>query len=76
VPNLLKRNQLWQIPGIDNFQNEIFIMDGNGQVIKRFVNYNNQSSLGNIAIGFYFYRIQTKENGEWKTYTGRLLITD
>jgi hypothetical protein len=76
VPNLVGRNQIWQIPGINSFQNEVFIMDGNGHVIKRFVNYHNQSSLSDIAVGLYFYRIQVRENGELKTYTGSLLVNE
>lgn len=76
VPNVVGRNQIWTIRGIDSFQNEVLIMDGNGQVIRRFSNYHNHSSMANLAIGFYFYRVQIKENGELKTYTGRLLVTE
>lgn len=77
VPNMVGRNHIWNIPGIDNFENEVLIMDGNGQLIRRFINYHNQTPVGNLAIGLYFYRITLKEdNGELKTYTGRLLVTE
>ena len=77
VPNRARRNQVWHIPGIENFENVVLIMDANGQLIKRFTNYRNHSSVGNIALGIYFYRITLKEsNGELKTYSGRLLVSE
>ena len=77
IPNIVRRNTIWSIPGIDNFENEILILDANGQLIKGFTNYHNHSSIGNVAIGLYFYRIiQKQSNGEVKTYTGRLFVTE
>jgi len=65
------------IPQISNYENEVMILNVQGQVVNRFINYKNQTAVGNVASGLYFYRIQIKETGgQFKYYTGRLLITE
>lgn len=77
IPTVAKRNQVWMIPGIGKYENEITIVSLQGQVISRFVNYQNQTPLKNVAMGMYFYRIIVRQKGvEDKIYTGRLVITE
>ena len=77
IPTVTKRNQVWVIPQIGNYENEVLIVNVQGQVVSRFVNYHNQSALGNVSAGIYFYRIRIMESpGQYKYYSGRLLITE
>lgn len=77
IPTVAKRNTVWMIPQIGNYENEVLILNVQGQVVNRFLNYKNQTSLGNVATGLYFYRIRIRESGgQYKDYTGRLLITE
>jgi len=77
IPTVAKRNTVWMIPQISNYENEVLIMNVQGQVVSRFINYKNQTSVGNVATGLYFYRIQiTESSGQHKYYSGRLLITE
>ena len=77
IPTVTKRNQVWMIPQIGNYENEVLIMNVQGQVINRFINYKNQTSVGNVATGLYFYRIRiTESSGQHRFYSGRLLITE
>ena len=77
IPNVARRNQPWIIPLIGNYENEVLIMNVQGQIVNRFINYRNQTSVGNISVGVYFYRIRIMENpGQYKYYSGRLLITE
>jgi hypothetical protein len=65
------------IPQIENYENEILIVSIQGQVVRKLVNYKNQTAIGNVAAGIYFYRIRLKgKNGPDKFFTGRLLITE
>jgi hypothetical protein len=77
IPTVTKRNQVWMISQIGNYENEVLIVNVQGQVVSRFVNYHNQTSLGNVSTGLYFYRIKIMESrGQYKYYSGRLLITE
>ena len=77
IPNVVRRNQVWTIPQIGNYENEVLIMNIQGQVVNRFTNYRNQTAIGNLSVGLYFYRIRIMENpGQYKHYSGRLLITE
>jgi len=77
IPTVARRNTVWMIPQIGNYENEVLIVNVQGQVVSRFVNYHNQSALGNVSTGLYFYRIRIMENpGQYKYYAGRLLITE
>jgi hypothetical protein len=77
IPTVTKRNQVWMIPQIGNYENEVLIVNVQGQVVNRFVNYHNQTALGNVSTGLYFYRIKIMESpGQYKYYSGRLLITE
>jgi len=77
IPTVTKRNQVWVIPQIGNYENEVLIVNVQGQVVNRFVNYKNQTPIGNVSTGFYFYRIRIMESpGQYKYYSGRLLITE
>jgi hypothetical protein len=77
IPTVTKRSQVWVIPQIGNYENEVLIVNVQGQVVSRFVNYHNQIALGNVSTGLYFYRIRIMESpGQYKYYSGRLLITE
>lgn len=77
IPTVTRRNQVWLIPQIGNYENEVLIVNVQGQVVSRFVNYHNQTALGNVSAGLYFYRIRIMESpGQYKYYSGRLLITE
>ena len=77
IPTVTKRNQVWVIPQIGNYENEVLIVNVQGQVVNKFVNYKNQTPIGNVSTGLYFYRIRTMESpGQYKYYSGRLLITE
>jgi len=77
IPNLAKRNQVWMIPQIGEYENEILIINAQGQPVSRFVNYQNYAPLNNVAAGLYFYQIRTLDgDGQVKYYSGRLLITE
>jgi len=77
IPTVVKRGTVWMLPQISNYENEVMILNVQGQVVSRFINYKNQTAVGNVASGLYFYRIQIKEtSSQFKFYTGRLLITE
>jgi len=77
IPTVAKRNTVWMIPQIGNYENEVLILNVQGQIVNRFINYQNQTSLANVSAGLYFYRIRIMENpGQYKYYSGRLLITE
>ena len=77
IPTVTRRNSTWMIAQIGNYQNEVMITNTQGQVVRRFKNYRNDLSLGNIAEGLYFYRIQTYDIKDGlKIYNGRLLVTE
>ena len=77
IPTVTKRNQVWVIPQIGNYENEVLIVNVQGQVVNKFANYKNQTPIGNVSTGIYFYRIRIMESpGQYKYYSGRLLITE
>ena len=77
IPTVVKRNTIWMIPQIGNHENEVLILNVQGQIVSRFINYQNQTALGNVAVGLYFYHIRIMENpGQYKYYSGRLMITE
>jgi hypothetical protein len=77
IPTVAKRNQVWTIPQIGNYKNEVSIMNAQGQTVKRFVNYQNQLPLNNVSAGLYFYRIfMVDGKNQNRYYSGRLLITE
>jgi Putative metal-binding motif/Calx-beta domain len=77
IPTVVKRNTVWMIPQISYYENEVLVMNVQGQIVSRFINYKNQTSIGNVAAGLYFYKIRIRESdGQHKFYSGRLLITE
>jgi hypothetical protein len=62
IPTVARRNTVWMIPQIGNYENEVLIVNVQGQVVSRFVNYHNQTALGNVSTGLYFYRIRVMES--------------
>jgi len=77
IPSVTRRNQIWTIPDIANFENEVLIMDAQGQRANKFVNYRNQTSIGGLTPGLYFYKIHVKyKDGASRDFTGRLLVVD
>ncbi|HKC35278.1 MAG TPA: MopE-related protein, partial [Chitinophagaceae bacterium] len=77
IPTVARRNSVWMIPQIGNYENEVLIVNVQGQVVSRVINYKNQTTVGNVATGLYFYRMRiTESSGQYKYYSGRLLITE
>jgi hypothetical protein len=77
IPSVTRRNQIWIIPQISNYENEVLIMNAQGQLVNRFVNYRNHTPLNNLSMGLYFYQIRILDGrGQVKFYTGRLLVTE
>jgi len=77
IPTVTRRNQVWLIPQIGNYENEVLIVNVQGQMVNKFVNYKNQAPIANVSTGLYFYRIRIMESpGQYKYYSGRLLITE
>ena len=77
IPTVTSRNQVWMIPQISNYENEVLILNVQGQVVSRFINYKNQTFIGSVATGLYFYQIRIRESGgQYKYYSGRLFITE
>lgn len=76
IPSLVKRNQIWKIPNLDKYENEVVIMDAQGRVVAKFVNYRNNIPVGNLAAGIYFYKITVLVHGQYRDFSGRLLITE
>jgi hypothetical protein len=76
IPTIARSNQVWRIPGIGNYLNEITILNVQGQVVTRFMNYQNQVALPNLSTGLYFYRIKIMDRGQGAYYSGRLLISE
>jgi hypothetical protein len=77
IPSVARRNQVWMIPQIGMYENEVLIMNAQGQLINRFINYRNHTALSNIASGLYFYRIRILDGeGQVKYYAGSLLVTE
>ena len=77
IPNMVTRNNVWTIPGIERIENELIVVNTMGQLIFKASNYKNSVSIGNVATGIYFYQIKVIEKDNVvKYYTGRLLITE
>jgi Calx-beta domain/Putative metal-binding motif len=77
IPSVTRRNEIWMIPQIGMYKNEVVIMNAQGQPVNRFVNYQNHAALSNVAAGLYFYSIRlVDDSGQVKYYSGRLLITE
>ena len=77
IPTVVKRNSVWMIPQIGNFENEVLILNVQGQIVSKWINYKNQTPVGNVATGLYFYRIRiTEGGGQSRYYSGGLLITE
>ncbi|HWN88544.1 MAG TPA: Calx-beta domain-containing protein [Chitinophagaceae bacterium] len=77
IPTVVKRNTVWMIPQIGNYENEVLILNVQGQMVNKLINYKNQTPVGNLAAGLYFYRIRiTERDGQNRYYSGRLLITE
>jgi hypothetical protein len=77
IPNMVRRNNVWTIPGIERMENEVMVVNTMGQLIFKVSNYKNRVSIGNVATGIYFYRIKVVEkDNSVNYYTGRLLITE
>jgi hypothetical protein len=77
IPTVVKRNTVWMIPQIGNYENEVLILNVQGQIVNKLINYKNQTPVGNVAAGLYFYRIRiTERDGQNRYYSGRLLITE
>jgi hypothetical protein len=77
IPTVARRNQVWTIPEIGLYQNEVVLMDAQGQVVNNVVNYQNNRPIPNVAVGLYFYRIRVMDGqGQVRYYSGRLMITE
>ena len=77
IPNMVRRNNVWTIPGIERKHNEVMVVNTMGQLIFRASNYKNSVSIGDVATGIYFYQIKVIEkDNALKYYAGRLLITE
>jgi hypothetical protein len=77
IPSVARRNQVWVIPQIERYENEVSIINVQGQLVSRFVNYRNNTSLNNVSAGLYFYRVRILDGGgQVKYYSGRLLVTE
>jgi hypothetical protein len=77
IPSVTRRNQVWTIPDVERYQNEVLILNVQGLLVRRFVNYRNHASIGNEAAGIYFYQIRIWDGeGQVKYYSGQLLITE
>jgi hypothetical protein len=77
IPTVARRNQVWQIPLIETYENEVMVINAQGQVVKSIVNYKNQVAIGNLSTGIYFYRIRVKGNdGQYTEYKGKLFISE
>jgi hypothetical protein len=77
IPSVVKRNQVWLIPQIEKYKNEVLIINPQGQLISRFANYRNHVPITNASAGIYFYQIKVSDGGgQVKYYSGRLLITE
>jgi len=77
IPTVARRNQVWAIPEISLYQNEVVLMDAQGQVVSNVVNYQNNRPIPNVAVGLYFYRIRVMDGqGQVRYYSGRLMITE
>jgi Putative metal-binding motif/Calx-beta domain len=77
IPTVARRNQVWTIPEIGLYQNEVVLMDTQGQVVSQVVNYQNNRQIPNVAVGLYFYRIRVVDGqGQVRYYSGRLMIAE
>ena len=77
IPNIVPRNHIWNIPEISELQNEVIIMNMQGQVVFRANNYKNNIPIGNYSTGLYVYQIRVVEKDKTvKFYTGKLLVTE
>src|SRR5436190_3055976 len=77
IPTVARRNQVWTIAEIGLYKNEVILIDAQGQVVSSVVNYQNNRSIPNVAVGLYFYRIRVVDGqGQARYYSGRLMITE
>jgi putative metal-binding protein/Calx-beta domain-containing protein len=77
IPTVARRNQVWTIPEIGLYQNEVVLLDAQGQVVSSVMNYQNNRPIPNVAVGLYFYRIRVVDGqGQVRYYSGRLMITE
>jgi hypothetical protein len=61
IPNMVRRNNVWTIHGIERKDNEVMVVNTMGQLIFKASNYKNSVSIGNVATGIYFYQIKVIE---------------
>lgn len=77
IPNVVKRNSVWQLPFFITSENNITVFNQQGKMIFKANNNRNNVSLPNVSSGIYFYQIIYKDNnGEMIRRTGKLLITE
>jgi hypothetical protein len=77
IPNTARRSQPWIIPGIHTVENELVILNQQGQVVLKTRNYRNNIPVPAVSTGIYFYRLVYKNlKGEVIRRSGKLLITE
>jgi CHU_C Type IX secretion signal domain len=77
IPNIARRNHVWNIPLMMTTANEVVIFNMEGSIVFRTGNYRNNIILPNVSTGIYFYQIRYRnEKGEMIRQSGKLLITD
>ena len=77
IPNIVKRNQVWNLPSLMLTDNTLVIADRHGKIIFAANNYRNNTSVPNVSSGIYFYQvIYRNEKGQIIRCTGKLFITE
>ncbi len=77
IPNIVRRNQIWNIPAKMTIDNEIVIFNMQGKIIFKVKNYRNNVPLPNVNSGIYFYQLMCRnEKGEMIRRNGKLFITE
>jgi hypothetical protein len=46
IPTVVRRNTVWMIPQIGNYENEVLISNVQGLIVSKMINYKNQTPVG------------------------------
>ncbi|HSK13312.1 MAG TPA: MopE-related protein, partial [Phnomibacter sp.] len=77
IPNIVRRNQVWYIPNISSYKNEVMIVNAEGRAVFKTANYANNLPVGNLAFGIYYYRIiLSGDDNQKRVLTGKLMVMD
>ncbi|RZK81961.1 MAG: T9SS type B sorting domain-containing protein, partial [Pedobacter sp.] len=75
TPNNDGKNDSFTIPGIENYENEVTIINRWGGTIYTAKGYKNDWKGEGLNEGTYYYVIKLKPNaGRWETYTGYITL--